>query len=462
MSADCKRNVLADAREKAVKQTAARERLNRLFDPNTFVELDAFAKADGENTGVLTGYGSVEGTTVFAFAQDITEDSGAVGRVHAAKIRKIYDLAVKTGSPVVGIYDSNGGRIREGAEALAAYGEMMLASNNLSGVVPQVSVIAGTCAGTAAMIAVGADFVVMSEDAQFFMTAPSVAKEKGAKAVSTAAEAEKAGMVHVVAKDADAAVDEARKLVSMLPQNNLAAPPIFDFAPASGDVCAADAEETVKAIFDADSVVELQKGFGGKAVTALATLGGMPCGVVATRGGELCADACAKIAKLVSVCDAYHIPVVTLLDASGFSAGCEAAGGIRSSALLAHVCAEATTPKVAVITGEAYGPAYIAMAGKNGSADVTLAWPGAVISALAPETAVELLCADEISAEKSRDEVVKEYKEIQCSPFAAAGLGYVDDVIDPAATRDMLITSLDMLSGKRVNRLPKKHSNLPL
>ncbi|MDD2955471.1 MAG: carboxyl transferase domain-containing protein [Oscillospiraceae bacterium] len=466
MSADCKMNALAEAREKAVKQTAARERLNQLFDPDTFVELDAFAKANGENAGVLTGYGSVEGVTVFAFAQDITEDSGAVGKLHAAKVHKIYDLAMKTGAPVVGIYDSNGGRIKEGAETLAAYSQMLLEMNNLSGVVPQISVIAGTCAGSASMAAVSADFVVMSEEAQFFMTAPSLAKAKGAEGVSTAAAAEKAGMVHVLAADDKAAVAEARKIVSMLPQNNLAAPPIFDCSEAGGalSTCIADydAAKNVAAIADADSVVELQKGFGKKAFTALATLGGVPCGIVATCGGEICKNACDKIAKLVSVCDAYHIPVVTLLNASGFMADGEAAGSIRNSARLAHVYAEATTPKVTVITGEAYGPAYIALAGKNAAADVTLAWPGAVISTLAPETAVELLCSDKISAEKSREAVVEEYKNTECSPFAAAGLGYVDDVIDPATTRDMLITTLDMLSGKRVSKLPKKHSNLPL
>lgn len=475
MSADSKMNLLASAREKAVKASPARERLALLFDEGSFTELDAFAKAEGGSAGVVTGYGAIEGTQVFAFAQDMTEASGAVGKVQAAKIKKIYDLAVKTGAPVVGIYDSFGAALKEGNDVLAAYGEMMLWSSNLSGVVPQISVIAGTCAGSAAMLACSADLVVMSEKSEFFLTAPSIAKANGAAAAGagSAANAAKAGVAHIVVKTAEEAVAQAKKLVSMLPQNNLSALPIFDFtapdaaaalqgACESGEI---DAAATAEAVFDTGSVVELMAQYGEKgAYTALATLGGFTCGIAATKGGALCRKNCKKLSILMQLCDAYQIPVVTFVNTTGFLADAEAelAGLAKYAATLAHVYAEATTPKIAVITGKAYGPAYIALAGKNANADVVMAWPSAIISALAPETAAALLYADKISAGTSLKDVEAQYIATEASPYKASADGYVDDIIDPANTRDMLISTLDMLSGKRVAKLPKKHSNMPL
>lgn len=475
MSADSKMNLLASAREKAVKASPARERMALLFDEGCFTELDAFAKAEGGSAGVVTGYGAIEGTQVFAFAQDMTEASGAVGKAQAAKIKKIYDLAVKTGAPVVGIYDSFGAALKEGNDVLAAYGEMMLWSSNLSGVVPQISVIAGTCAGSAALLACSADLVVMSENSEFFLTAPSVTKATGASAAGagSAANAAKAGVAHIVVKTADEAIAQAKKLVSMLPQNNLSALPIFDFtapdaaaalqgACESGEI---DAATTAEAVFDTGSVVELMADYGSKgAYTALATLGGFTCGIAATKGGPLCRKNCKKLSILMQLCDAYQIPVVTFVNTNGFLADAEAelAGLAKYAATLAHVYAEATTPKIAVITGKAYGPAYIALAGKNANADVVMAWPSAIISALAPETAAALLYADKISAGTNLAAVEAEYIATEASPYKACADGYVDDVIDPANTRDMLISTLDMLSGKRVAKLPKKHSNMPL
>jgi len=476
MSADSKLNILAGAREKAVKASPARERLALLMDEGSFTELDAFAKAEGGSAGVVTGYGAVEGTTVFAFAQDKTDANGAVGKVQAAKIRKIYELAVKTGAPVVGIYDSFGASLREGNDALAAYGEMLLWSNNLSGVVPQISVIAGTCAGTAAMMAASADLVVMSEDAEFFLTPPSVEKANGTmvEGAGSAANAAKAGVAHVVVKTAEQAIAQAKHLVSMLPQNNLSALPIFDFA-AKADTEAVlkaacesgelDAAAIVENVFDDGSVVELMPDYGSKgAYIALATMGGFTCGVAATKGGPLCRKNCKKLALLMQLCDAYQIPVVTFVNVSGFlpDAEAELAGLAKYAATLAHVYAEATTPKIAVITGKAYGPAYIALAGKNANADIALAWPSAIISALEPATAAAILHADDVSADKDMAAVTAEYIAKQASPYKACEDGYVDDVIDPANTRNALISALDMLSGKRVSKLPKKHSNLPL
>lgn len=471
-----KMELLAGAREKAVKASPARDRMALLFDEGSFTELDAFAKAEGGSAGVITGYGAIEGETVFAFAQDKTEASGAVGKIQAAKIKKLYELAVKTGAPVVGIYDSFGAALREGNDVLAAYGEMMTWASAISGVVPQISVIAGTCAGTAALIAAGADIVVMSEMAEYFLTSPSIEKAAGAGAVGagSAASAAKAGVAHIVTKTAEEAVAKAKQLVSMLPHNNLSALPIFDFAAKQGAEAALnaacegdtrDAAEIVENVFDAGSVIELMPTYGAKgAYIALATLGGFTCGVASTRGGGLCRKNCKKLSILMQLCDAYQIPVVTFVDVTGFvpDAEAELAGLAKYAAGMAHIYAEATTPKIAVITGKAYGAAYIALAGKGANADMSFAWPSAVISALAPETAAAILHGDDVNAQKDMAAVTAEYIATEASPYKACEQGYVDDVIEPANTRGMLISAIDMLSGKRVSKLPKKHSNLPL
>lgn len=469
MSADRNLDRLTAARETAQKQTKARERLVRLFDEGSFCELDAFAAVGGQGAGVITGYGAVDGMPVFAFSQDISAESGAVGRLHAAKVKKVYDLAAKMGAPVVGIYDSCGARLVEGNDALAAYGDMMAAANQLSGVVPQISVVAGTCAGSAAMMACSADFVVMSEEAAFYMAAPGKDEKAG-----SAENAQKMGVAHIVTADDAAAVDAARRLLGMLPQNNLAAAAVFDFSAADGQEALrgfaaspaeTDADQIVRLVADADSVLELLPGFAPSVFACLATVGGQSVGMIATRHGHrLCASCCAKIARLVSVCDAFHLPVVTFVDTPGFYANSETelAGSIREAAKLAHVYAEATTPKVSIVTGEAFGPAYIALAGTGANADSVFAWPSAVISGLQPQTAVAILHEDEITAEHSRQQVEQDYRENEASPFAAAADGYIEDVIDPASTRDKLITALDMLDGKRVTTLPKKHSNMPM
>lgn len=484
MGQENKLKTLMDSREQCMKQTPARQRLAMLFDENSFVELDAFTKANCDGAGVVTGYGRVDGSTVFAFAQDSTENGGAVGRVHGAKIKKVYEMAEKMGSPIVGIYDSNGAALSEGMEALAAYGDMMNLSARLSGVVPQIAVVVGPCAGSAAMVACGADLVVMSKEAEFFMTAPFITEANGEKVpdAGTAEGAAKAGATHITAETAEDAVAAARKLVSLLPLNNLAAVPFVEFEEAAGaeEVLRAACEDAeagldivsvVGKVIDPGSEIELQKEFGEGAYVALATIAGSTVGVVATNkavSAKLTADDCAKIARAVRFFDAYGIPVITFVDTEGFvaSAKAELAGSVRQAAKLAHVYAEATTAKISVVLGEAYGPAYIALAGKNASADITLAWPSAVISALAPETSVVFLWGDKLKDTTDlvadRAALVKEYKETVASPFEAAIDGSIDDVIDPAETRGKLIDTLDMLAGKRVTKLPKKHGNMTL
>lgn len=465
MNSEIKKQSLADFRNSIDETTPARKRIASLFDQDSFVELDAFAASNGEPCGVVTGYGYVDGNPVYVFSQDIKASSGAVTMAHAKKIKKVYELASKTGAPVVGIYDSNGAKLTEGVDALAAYGEMLASVNNLSGVVPQISLVLGTCAGVSAMMACSADFVVMSKKAEFFLAS------SGDSTKDSAAAAAKAGTVHIVAKNDDEGVENARKLLSMLPSNNLSAAPLFDFAapeaaPAEGEAV----KDTIKAIADADSVVELQAEFGATAVTALATVNGNVVGFAATdkQAGNLCAHGSAKISRFVRLCDAFNIPVVTLVDVEGFRAteNDELAGSIREVAKLAHAYAEATTPKISVITGAAYGSAYIALAGKGANADLVFAWENASVSALNPDASVELFWHDKLKKTKnlaqSRQELAAEYKQTLGSAFEAARGGHIDAVIDPAETRANVASALDMLAGKRVSKLPKKHGNMPL
>ncbi len=463
-------NNLQAARAKAESETAARKRITMLLDENSFVEMDALVTVDDEPAGVICGFGAVEGSPVAIFSQDITSNGGAVGAVHAAKISKVYDTAIKTGVPVIGIFDSHGVRVKEGTAALAACGELLLRSNNLSGVVPQVSVVLGTCAGVSAMLAASADFVVMSEKAEFFMANP--ADEKEVKGAGSAANAAKAGVAQIVCKNDDEACAATRKLVSMLPLNNLSALPLNLFEEFEGGAeklsASSDkmeAKEIVESICDDSSAVELLSDFGSKcAYTAIATMGGFPCGIIATKGEKLCADGCAKIAKVVSVLDSFQIPIITLVNTSGMknSAKDELCGSVREMAKLSHVYAEATTAKVAVITGKAYGAAYIALAGRAANSDYTIAWPNAEISALPPQTAVALLYADKITAENTREKLEQEYLANEASPLKAAQAGHIDDVIDAGLTRPAVLAALDLLSAKRVSRAPKKHSNMPM
>lgn len=467
MSMESKMKKLAEMRELVDKPAAAKERLSMLFDDGTFNELDAFTVS--ENAGVITGFGYIEGNPVYAFSQDVTVDGGAVGRVHAAKVNKVYQLALKTGCPVIGIYDSNGARLSEGYDAMAAYGEMLAKSNNLSGVVPQIALVLGTCAGISAMLASSADFCVMSKKAQLFLTAPFVAEAKGegVQGAGTAENAAKAGVASIVAEDDNDAIEQARKLISLLPTNNLSAVPVWEYAEPEAALSAESCAKTAAiGVADADSVVELSKEYAENVFTALATVGGSTVGLVAVSG-EICPYAASKAARFVRVCDAFNVPVVTFVDTNGFiaSSKAELSGGIQDAAKLAHAYAEATCPKISVITGKAYGAAYVAFAGRAANSDVTIAWPTAVISALSPETSVEFFWHDKLKGAENvaakRAELAEEYAETEASPFAAAKAGVIEDVIDPAQTRSAVLSALDMLSSKRVSKLPKKHGNMP-
>ena len=429
-------------------QTKAYQRLQLLFDEGTFVEIDSFTKSGDGRAEAAAGFGSVDGCPVYAFAQNSDVEGGAMSKAQAAKICKVYELAEKTGAPVVGIYDSIGARLNESCEMLAAYGDVMLKANNLSGVVPQIAVIAGPCLGASSMIAAAADVVIMSEDGQFALQTNGEGGELK--------EASESGLVHLTAKDDKEAVAKARELITLLPSNNLSGAPITDFADSAAETDGESGASIIAAVMDQDSFIEFQAGFGAGFIAGLAKLGGNTVGVVASEEKTADGKACEKAARLVRFCDAFAIPVITFVNAESFCC-------IKAACKLTNAYAEATTAKISVITGEAYGAVYMALAGAAAGVDVAYAWPTASISALNPTTAAVMLWSDKLKGSSNptadRAKLIAEYKDQEACPFKAAGDGFVQDVIEPSETRLKLYAALDMLAGKRVTRLPKKHAN---
>ena len=417
-----------------MNDSKALKRLEALFDDGSFTEIDAYAKSADGSVEVVAGFGTVNECAVYAFSQDITVDGGAVSVAQCAKIKKIYDLALKTGCPVIGVYDSNGVKLTEGFEVMNAYGELVKASTSMSGVCPQISIIAGSCLGTSALIANMAALVIAVKDADFYVTAPSEV---------TAEESYEAGTVDVLC------------------DNNISPAPLFEFAAPNtfandGD----DAMTVINSIADANSVVELKGGYSeNKCKTVLATVMGTTVGFVAFEGEPICPCCSYKAEAMVKLCDAYSIPVVTLVNANGAvnKAGKENQC-LTAFTKLTSAYATATTPKISVITGNAVGIAYIALAGKGANADFTFAWDKSVASPLPTESAVQFLFNERLANGESKEELKKEYTEKVASPFTAAACGAVDDIFAPADTRAKVIAALDILAGKRENTLPRKHS----
>lgn len=438
----------------------ARIRLSYLFDDGKYTEINSYVKENDSLTGVVTAYGYVNGNAVYAFSQDKSVNDGAVGAAQAAKIAKLYALAAKTGNPVVGIHDSNGAFVNGTTDSLSAYGEMINASAVISGVVPQISVIAGACAGSAAMFACSSDFIVMTKDAELFLT-PVFNKENAGSASDAASN----GIAAAVCDDDKAAIDKVRDIINLMPVNNLSPAPMFEYAEPQSAV-SADLEALVNGVADVDSAVELYADFGKASYTALATIGGSTVGIAATNktADKLTDDDCSKLARFVRTCDAFALPVVTFVDTEGFEAT-SAIAGVKSMTQLASCYAEATTAKIAVITGKAVGPAFIALAGKNISSDFTYIWETASVSPLAPLSAVEFLWHDKLkgaaNAEAKRNELAQEYVSTLASAESAAANGAVDEIISAASTREAVVSALDILAGKRVTKLPKKHNNIP-
>lgn len=445
----------------ALGSSDAYKRLASLFDGGVYTELDRFQKNGENGCGVVTAYGNVNGAGCYAFSQDISVCSGAMSRTQAAKIKKVYDLALMNGVPVVGIFDSKGAFAEEGVDALNAYGELIAAAGKISGVVPQISVIAGKCIGSAAVLATVADLTVMVEGAELCVNSAAVT---GDSAVGTAETAEKNGTVCAVAENDEAAMQKVAELLSFLPLNNLSVSPVADYvaSAASGEGVYAD----IANVTDAGSFTEISEKFGCCAKVGFARVAGNAVGVVATDASKndayLCAKGTAKIARFVRLCDAFSVPVVTLLNCAGFMGKSEdeLSGSVRSVAALTGAYAEATTAKITVITGKAYGAAFTALAGKASGADYVLAYPDAAVCALNPSTAVQFLYKDRLGEEK-REDLEKEYVLTEGSPFKAAENGAVDDIVTAENAAASVVAALDMLASKRVSTLDKKHSNMP-
>ncbi len=430
------------------QSTAVRQRLAALFDGGAYKEIGSCVMEKENPAAVVTAYGFVNGNPVYAFAQDQSIETAAVGMAQAEKIAKLYSLAAKTGAPVVGIYDSNGAYMDGSADSLNAYSIMLEQTAALSGVVPQISVVAGPCGGCAAIMACTADFVILTKDAELFLT-------PGSETDGT-----KSGVAAWIEEDDAAAVSKARMLINLLPVNNLSSVPCMDYdMPEAG-------EDILSAVADGGSLLELCADFGKASRTVLATVEGMTVGFAAAgRSGEkLNAEDCVKLARFVRTCDAFSIPLITMVDTEGFDGG--QAGSVRELTRLAGCYAEATTPKVSVITGTATGPVYVALAGKGCNTDFTYALENACVAPLAPEAAVEFLWHDRLKGasdlKAARAELVKEYKKTIASAKEAAKRGCVDEVVTAGELRSVLTGALGMLEGKRVTNLPRKHNNFPL
>ena len=480
----------------------ARERLALLLDPGSFVELDKFKThratdfgLDGQKIpgdGVVTGHGLVEGRRVFVYAQDFTVFGGSLSGAFAEKICKVMDLAMEVGCPVIGLDDSGGARIQEGVVALAGYADIFLRNTLASGVVPQLSVIMGPCLGSAVYGPAITDFIFMVKGTSTMYTAgPEAIQAATGEAVSreelggASAHAQRSGVAHFALETEEDTLRAVRALLAYLPLSNAEAPPARPCRDDPGRQDAAlatiapedpsrpyDMREVIQAVVDDRQLLEVAEQFAQNVVVGLARLDGRPVGVVANQpavlGGALDVKASVKAARFVRFCDAFNIPLVTFVDVPGFlpGTGQEWGGIIHHGAKLLFAYAEATVPKVTVITRKAYGGAYAMMASKHLRADVNLAWPGAEVAVMAPEGAVGIVFRKELQAARDpvaeRARLAAEYRERYANPYVAAELGYLDEVIRPEQTRPRLIGALAMLASKRQALPPKKHGNPPL
>ena len=480
----------------------ARERLDYLCDPGTFVEMDQLMthrcidfgmetqKIPGD--GVVTGYGKINGRTVCCFAQDFTVFGGALGEAHAAKICKIMDLAVKTGQPIIGLNDSGGARIQEGVQSLGGYAEIFWRNAQASGVVPQISVIMGPCAGGAVYSPALTDFVIMvDKTAHMFITGPDVIKAVTHEDVDketlggSVSHASKSGVSHFRAKDDKAALDLVRHLMQFLPANNLDAAPIKPNADSAEREDVAldklipdspnqpyDITEIIRTSVDDHHFMEVHADYAKNIVVGFARYGGMTVGVVANQpmvlAGCLDIDASLKAARFVRFCDAFNIPLVTFVDVPGFLPGTaqEFGGIIKHGAKLLYAYCEATVPKITVVTRKAYGGAYDVMSSKHIRGDMNFAYPFAELAVMGADGAVNIIHRKEIAAAKDpavlRKKLTEDYRETFANPYKSAELGYIDAVIYPRETRKRIISALTLLRTKRDKGLPKKHDNLPL
>ncbi|MCL9817961.1 acyl-CoA carboxylase subunit beta [Natronocalculus amylovorans] len=480
----------------------ARERIDYFLDEGTFHEFDQFRThrnhkfgMEEEQTpgdGVVTGYGEVNGRTVFVFAHDFTVFGGSLGEVFAEKVCKVMDKAMEVGAPVIGLNDSAGARIQEGVSSLAGYAEIFRRNTEASGVVPQISAIMGPCAGGAVYSPAITDFTFMVKDtSHMFITGPDVIKTVTGEEVSfeelggAVTHSSTSGVAHFAVDSEEQALDNIALLLSYLPQNNVENPPRID--PWDDPDRADDALKTIVpneprkpydvtdvigSVFDEESFFEVHENFAKNIVIGFARLNGHSVGVVANQprvnAGTLDIEASEKGARFVRFCDAFNIPIVTFEDVPGFMPGTEQEHGgiIRHGAKLLFAYAEATVPLLTVITRKAYGGAYCVMASKHIGGDVNYAWPSAEIAVMGPKGAVNILYRRELAAaddpEVRRQELIDEYREEFANPYTAADRGFIDDVIEPPETRKRLIDDLEMLLSKRKSLPDKKHGNIPI
>ncbi len=486
----------------AKRRLTARERLDLLLDKGSFRETDLFVEHRSVNFGmgdkkflsdsVVTGWGTIEGRLVYVYSQDFTVFGGSLGEVHAAKICKILDMAMKNGAPVIGLNDSGGARIQEGVVSLGGYADIFLRNTLASGVIPQISAIMGSCAGGAVYSPALTDFIFMVKNSSYmFVTGPDVVKSVTHEEVS----AEKLGgaMTHsTISGVSHVAVDSEadclyliRRLLSFLPQNNQDDPPVLkssddplrmderlDTIVPDNSNKPYDIRDVIRMVVDCGDLFEIQEHYAQNIVVGFARLGGRSVGIVANQpavlAGVLDIDASHKGARFIRFCDCFNIPIVTFEDVPGFlpGVGQEHGGIIRHGAKLLYAYCEATVPKLTVITRKSYGGAYCVMSSKHIRGDVNLAWPSAEIAVMGPEGAVNIIFRKEIAEaadpEAKRAELIALYREQFANPYVAASRGYLDDVIEPRETRPRLINALEMLQNKRDTNPPKKHGNMPL
>ena len=498
----------AQAKQHAKGRKTARERIELLFDQGSFVELDEFARhrstAFGQERnrpygdGVITGYGTVEGRQVCVFSQDFTVFGGSLGEVYGEKITKVMDLAMKSGCPIIGINEGAGARIQEGVVSLGLYGEIFRRNVHASGVIPQISMIMGNCAGGHVYSPAVTDFTIMvDQTSAMFITGPDVIKTVtgedvtmeelgGARAHNT-----KSGNAHYMASDEDDAIDYVKALLSYLPQNNLDPAPAYDqpadLEPTSEDLALDvlipdspnqpyDMHTVIETVLDDGEFTEVQALFAPNIVIGFGRIEGRSVGVVANQplqfAGTLDIDASEKAARFVRTCDAFNIPVLTFVDVPGFLPGVdqEHLGIIRRGAKLIYAYAEATVPLVTIITRKAYGGAYDVMGSKHLGADINLSWPTGQIAVMGAQGAANIVYRRELAdlaatggdVEARRAELITQYEDTLANPYIAAERGYVDAVIKPSATRAEVVKALRLLRTKRESLPPKKHGNIPL
>ena len=482
--------------QKAKGKLSARERIELLLDEG-FCEMDMFVTTPSEEAepipgdGVVTGYGTIDGRLVYVFAQDFTVYGGSVAAGHASKILKIMDMAIKNGAPIIGLNDSGGARIQDGVHSLAGYADIFLKNVLASGVVPQISCILGPCAGGAVYSPAITDFILMTDRSYMFVTGPDVVRSVTNEKV-TAEELggamthnEISGVAHFAADSEEQVLHMVRELLSYIPSNNLEDAPLqktnddplrtessLDLIIPESPNKPYDMHEVLHAVVDDGRFFEVQALFAQNILVGFARMNGRSVGIVANQpqvlAGVLDINASTKAARFIRFCDAFNIPIITFVDVPGFLPGVtqEHGGIIRHGAKLLYAFAEATVPKITVITRKAYGGAYNVMSSKHIRGDVNLAWPSAEIAVMGPEGAINILNRKELAEsqdpEALRAQLVDEYRTRFANPYVAATRGFIDDVIEPSQTRQRIIGALEMLQNKRDTNPPKKHGNIPL